>query len=228
MNHWKVQGEPQGGVSSAVSLAIHALVIALAIVETMPASELDAGSELNRVQYLPPPNPVRVAPMPEQLHYVELPAPAAAAGFRFTAFEPAKAGASSASERNAPPEMVMAAATAAASDSADLAAAAREDSAFTETEVDVPAARVANSAAPAYPAELLKNRVEGMVIARYVVDTTGLADSTSLVIMLATHQEFADAVRRALPGMRFSTARIGEQTVRQLVEQPFAFHIKRP
>jgi TonB family protein len=99
---------------------------------------------------------------------------------------------------------------------------------FTIIEVDEEAARVATSAAPAYPPQLLSEGVEGTVVVRYVVEANGLADSSSLVILSATRREFADAVRAAIPFMRFTPARIDERPVRQLVEQPFSFRILRP
>ena len=99
---------------------------------------------------------------------------------------------------------------------------------FTVIEVDEEAARMANSAAPAYPPMLLSEGVEGMVLVRYVVEPSGLADSSSLEILSATRREFADAVRAAIPHMRFTPARIDERPVRQLVEQPFSFRIRRP
>ena len=52
-----------------------------------------------------------------------------------------------------------------------------------------------------------------------------MADTTTLRIVEATHPEFAKAVRDALPFMRFKPARIGERTVRQLVQQPFYFRV---
>lgn len=59
----------------------------------------------------------------------------------------------------------------------------------------------------------------------YVVDTTGFADVSSFEVIRATHPGFVQAVRDALPHMRFSPAKIGAVHVRQLVEQPFTFRI---
>ena len=84
------------------------------------------------------------------------------------------------------------------------------------------------SAAPAYPPELLGEGIEGYVIVRYVVGSDGRADSSSLAVLTTTHRGFADAVRAALPYMRFTPARVDGRPVRQLVEQPFRFQIHRP
>ncbi|MGH7619343.1 MAG: energy transducer TonB [Gemmatimonadaceae bacterium] len=81
------------------------------------------------------------------------------------------------------------------------------------------------SAAPAYPLDLLEKHVEGMALVRYVVDTTGFADTHSFTVIRATDSGFVRAVRDALPYMRFSPAKIGAKKVRQMVEQPFTFKI---
>ena len=65
----------------------------------------------------------------------------------------------------------------------------------------------------------------GTVAARYVVDTTGFADTTSFEVLNSPNPEFIKAVKEALPYMRFSPAKIGSMKVRQLVEQQFSFKI---
>lgn len=102
------------------------------------------------------------------------------------------------------------------------------DDVFTIIEVDTEAARLPESAAPRYPRVLLDQNIEGRAIVQFVVDTTGFADSASFRVVLASHQEFVQSIREALPDMRFSTARIGAMKVRQLVEMPFNFRIVPP
>ena len=94
--------------------------------------------------------------------------------------------------------------------------------------VDSAVVRSQNSAAPAYPVDLLEKHVEGRVLAQYVVDTTGFADPTSLAVLSSTHDLFTRAAREALPYMRFTPAKIGRSKVRQLVEQSFTFRITPP
>jgi len=72
---------------------------------------------------------------------------------------------------------------------------------------------------------LLTAHIMGSVSARYVVDTTGFADTASFEVMKSTNPEFTTAVREALPYMRFTPAKIGSVKVRQLVEQQFSFKI---
>jgi TonB family protein len=102
------------------------------------------------------------------------------------------------------------------------------DSVYTIIDVDTAATRLAESAAPQYPAELLEKRLEGQAIVQFIVDTNGRADTASFRVMLASHTAFAQSVREALPEMRFTTARIGPTKVRQLVELPFNFKVILP
>ena len=102
------------------------------------------------------------------------------------------------------------------------------DSVLTEIEVDSAVKRYEWSAAPSYPISLLQQNIEGGAFVIYVVDTLGLADTTSMKVLNATHPEFAQAVRDAMPKMRFRPAILGGYKVRQLVQQNFTFKIQRP
>jgi TonB family protein len=99
------------------------------------------------------------------------------------------------------------------------------DTVATAVDVDSMVTRFSDSAAPSYPAKLLEMKIEGGAYVQFVVDTTGLADTASFRVISATHPEFAQSVREALPGMRFSPAILRSKKVRQLVEQPFMFKI---
>jgi TonB family protein len=76
-----------------------------------------------------------------------------------------------------------------------------------------------------YPATLRRQGIEGTVEALFVVDTTGHVTRGSVTIERATNDDFAVAVRTALPDMLFTPAELGGRRVRQLVEQPFVFAI---
>ena len=102
------------------------------------------------------------------------------------------------------------------------------DSVATVLDVDSAVTRHPESAAPSYPAELLAKLIEGGAFVQFIVDTTGLVDTTSFRVVSATHPEFAEAVRRTLPAMRFSPAIMHSRKVRQLVVQPFMFKIVKP
>lgn len=109
-----------------------------------------------------------------------------------------------------------------------LQVAAQAMGAFTLIEVDSAAERDPLSVAPAYPKEMLAKNIEGSATLQFVVDSTGLIDMASVKVIAATHGEFVQAVREAMPRMRFRPALRGTAAVRQLVEQPFKFAITLP
>jgi Gram-negative bacterial TonB protein C-terminal len=99
------------------------------------------------------------------------------------------------------------------------------DTAFSVLDVDQTVERYDSSAAPTYPRELLAIGVEGLVQAIYVVDSTGMVDTTTVQVVQSDDPRFTESVRTALGQMRFHPARRGGRTVRQLVEQKFRFQI---
>lgn len=101
----------------------------------------------------------------------------------------------------------------------------KADEVLTVLEVDTAAARYDDSAAPPYPASMLAKKIEGSVAVQYVVDTAGLADTTSFLVLETTHADFAKSVKATLPSMRFRAAKMNGNKVRQLVQQLFSFRI---
>ena len=65
------------------------------------------------------------------------------------------------------------------------------------------------------------------MLAQFVVDTSGKAEAGSFKVLKTSHELFAQAVRSALPGMRFIPAEVGGKKVKQLVQQPFTFAITK-
>jgi hypothetical protein len=208
-----------------LSSAAHVVVIALWVIATLPAAQVAEDSISNRLYYIPPPDKVPGGPaaVHEVVHFVSL----AGKGLGD------EAGQGPRTQGNATPTLadkntgrlerdtVL--------DPAPVTAPppppGHEDSVFTVIDVDTAVVRSANSAAPAYPLKLLEAHVTGAVSAQYVVDTTGFADTSSFKVIKATNPGFIDAVREALPYMRFRPAKIGALKVRQLVEQTFTFKI---
>jgi outer membrane biosynthesis protein TonB len=210
--------------SAGFSLAVHMGLISLAVLRTRPPASLPSDGLANRVYYIPPPDRVRpAAAHGEVIRYVSLTPSGIGVGLGNAVQNAAKPAVA---EQSAAPGNDV------ARDSVELSAvptpAAGKDSAFTVLEVDSAVVRAENSAAPAYPLALLQKGITGSVQARYVVDTTGFADTASFEVMRSTHAEFVAAVRAALPYMRFSPAKIGSHRVRQLVEQEFTFKIAPP
>jgi periplasmic protein TonB len=79
---------------------------------------------------------------------------------------------------------------------------------------------------PRYPESLSRAGIEGTVVARFVVDTSGRVERGSIEIARADHPLFDQSVREALNRMRFAPAEAGGRRVRQLVEQPFSFALR--
>jgi hypothetical protein len=198
----------------AVSAAMHAVIIAAAVVVTTPdpdapEQELPPNSI---ARFLTPPNRTAAQRMqPEQIRYVALAVPEG-----IVAVPPNLAVVQAAEPRVSGLDQV---------DAPALEELAGIDSVFSLIEVDSAASRYEWSAAPAYPPSMLSAGQGGHVRAEWVVDETGVADTATLQIVEASHPEFAKAVRDALPFMRFRPARIGNRPVRQLVQQPFFFQV---
>ncbi len=86
---------------------------------------------------------------------------------------------------------------------------------------------VLQGAAPRYPPSLASAGIEGIVMARYVVDTLGRVERGSIDVTSNSNSMFAQSVRDALGRMRFIPAKAQGRKVRQLVQQPFTFELTR-
>lgn len=221
MRLWKTSyvERPAIGSSAVLSTVAHVLVVAAAIAATANAPRRLKEAIEQRIQFLPPPDRVPEPPGPsETLHFVALP-PTGRMGFDPTPLN-----------RHSQPAAVV---PKQGEGDRPIAVPVKSvvtggDSVLSVLQVDSVAARYFDSAAPAYPPDLLEKNVEGSVYTEYIVDTTGFADTASLVIVRSSHPEFTQAVREALPYMRFRPAKVGDRKVRQLVEQQFTFKIQRP
>jgi hypothetical protein len=79
---------------------------------------------------------------------------------------------------------------------------------------------------PEYPTTLRASAVEGDVQVRFVVDSAGNVEPSSIEIVRATHPLFATVVRRWLPSTRYVPAEARGRRVRQLVEQRVGFTLR--
>lgn len=95
--------------------------------------------------------------------------------------------------------------------------------AYFEFQVDKTALAVAGNTPPPYPPMLRSARVEGKVLAQFVVDTTGVVDLSTFKVLESSHELFSEAVRDAVAHMRFYPAERSGVKVRQVVQQPFVF-----
>ena len=101
------------------------------------------------------------------------------------------------------------------------------DSGYFEFQVEKPVFTANGSVMPRYPEMLKKAKIEGEVLAQFVVDTSGRADVSSFKVLKSSHELFTESVREALAKMHFVPAEIGGRKVRQLVQQPFTFALSR-
>jgi hypothetical protein len=76
---------------------------------------------------------------------------------------------------------------------------------------------------PFYPDSLYAFRVAGEVVARFVVDTTGLVVPETFAIVSSTHPAFAESVRRSLRHSKFRPAILSGRRVRQVMVLPYRF-----
>lgn len=98
---------------------------------------------------------------------------------------------------------------------------------YFEFQVEKPVAQIPGTGAPRYPDALRSSGVEGEVQAQFVVDENGKAEVSTFKVLKATNDLFANAVRTALPNMRFYAAEVGGHKVKQLVQQSFQFKLDR-
>ncbi len=99
--------------------------------------------------------------------------------------------------------------------------------AYVAFQVERSATAVPGAGAPSYPESLRSAGVEGEAFVQFVVDTLGRAEFNSFTVLRASHEAFGEAVRAALPRMRFLAAELGGRKVRMLVQQSFSFAIGR-
>ena len=101
-----------------------------------------------------------------------------------------------------------------------------EKPAYDAYEVDKTVAAL-SGVAPAYPAAMRSAGIEGEVKAQFIVNENGRADVSSLRIVSSTSDQFSEAVRQALPRMRFKPAELRGHPVAQMVQQLFSFRLSR-
>jgi TonB family protein len=207
--------------SAAISLAAHVALGGVAIYGTRHAERAAEERRTERIVYYPPPNrQPGQAPRAEHIQFIDVglgvrtdgvPAPEGAKRGK-PAGDPRREESPGPDAFSQPPQTPI----------------PSSDSVYSMLTVDEMAVRMEGSAAPAYPPELMKANIEGTVMLRYVIDSTGRADPGSVLVLASSHPLFLQAVRDALPGMRFSAALVDGRPVRELVEQSFSFRIALP
>jgi len=100
-----------------------------------------------------------------------------------------------------------------------------QDGPYFEFQVEQPVAPLGANRGPRYPDMLKTANVEGIVMAQFVVDTTGHVVPSTFKVLKSDHDLFTQAVRTALDSMQYSPALVGGRKVKQLVQQPFQFSL---
>src|SRR4051812_17836827 len=108
-----------------------------------------------------------------------------------------------------------------------VAAPLNSDQPLFDFQVEKPAAANPSNQPPTYPNQLRAANIEGQVVAKFVVDTTGRADMKTFEVVKSDHELFTGAVRNVLPNYRFFPAELGGRKVKQLVQMPFVFTLSK-
>ena len=85
---------------------------------------------------------------------------------------------------------------------------------------------IVSERAPRYPETLRAAGVEGTVIVRFVVDTTGRVDPASVQVLDSPHEQFTAAVLAALRQTHFVPGKIRGRAVPTLVQRSFRFAVE--
>ena len=85
---------------------------------------------------------------------------------------------------------------------------------------------LADPVPPRYPEALRRAGVEGEVVVKFLVDTTGRVEMRTVEILRSTHEAFTAAVRETLTRLRFSPAVAGERKTNALAVMPFRFTLR--
>ena len=102
-----------------------------------------------------------------------------------------------------------------------------ENQTFFEFQVEKQAQPMPGNIAPRYPDVLRQANVEGSVLAQFILNADGTPDMDSFKVVKSDDELFTDAVRGALPNMKFYPASVGGKAVRQLIQMPFQFNLTK-
>ena len=70
-------------------------------------------------------------------------------------------------------------------------------------------------------------KVEGEVLAQFIVNEDGKVDRDSFKVLKSTHPLFVESIENVLGQMRFNPALVGGRPIRQLVQMPFTFSLAK-
>ena len=94
--------------------------------------------------------------------------------------------------------------------------------------LDTSAVQLPEIPKPVYPEDMLRQLVEAHFVVYFVIDSTGVVDTTSIEVPPSVRKPFAVAVKAALAQWHFYPAIKQGRPVRQFMGQEFLFRIVRP
>jgi hypothetical protein len=94
--------------------------------------------------------------------------------------------------------------------------------------LDTTAVQLPENPKPNYPVDMLRQAIEAQFVVYYVIDSTGLVDTSTIEIPASVRTAFAEAVKLALSQWHYYPAHRNGRAVRQFVGQEFMFRIVRP
>ncbi|MDB4916280.1 MAG: TonB family protein [Gemmatimonadetes bacterium] len=106
-------------------------------------------------------------------------------------------------------------------------APARRDPSYVDFKVARQAMQIPGTGNLRYPDMLRSANIEGEVLAQFVVNDDGTYMDGSFKVIRSSHELFTEAVKNALPNMRFYPAEVDGKKVKQLLQQPFTFNLSR-
>jgi protein TonB len=110
--------------------------------------------------------------------------------------------------------------------SASSSALATRYHAYDESGVDHMATPDPANPKPRYPSRMRTRGLETRFIVYFVVDTTGVIDTTTVELPAAVERDFMTAVTEVMVRWHFVPAELAGRRVRQMVMQPFVFQMQ--
>ena len=110
---------------------------------------------------------------------------------------------------------------------ATQSAAVNTDQPWFEFQVSRTARQIPGSGNIRYPDKLRIAHVEGVVLAQFIVDQEGNVEPGTFKVLKSSDDLFTQAVKLALPNMKFAPAEVKGVRVKQLVQQPFTFSLSK-
>jgi periplasmic protein TonB len=220
------------GLGTAISFVVHAVLITLAVVGTLHASQTLDKPKAEKVDFVkvkkdapkpkdepkpPPPDVVVKAPPPKGLQVLTAPIkiPDVLPDIDLSKHVTNAADFSGVGVAGGTAQGVV----------GGTPQSVNSDQPLYSFQVEKQVALVPGQPSPPYPDVLRQSGFEGEVMAQFVVDSSGHADMSTFKELKSSHKLFTDAVKQQLPHYKFFPAENGGRKVAQLVQMPFDFTI---